>query len=130
MGNRSKTSVTRIKEVQALEMRANGAMLAEIAAELGYANESGAYKAITRALDRVLYAAADEERRIEVVRREREYANLVPLFSDPNKGPRAIEVAQKVAERKAKLLGLDMPEAATPPVDVIVTFRNVSADDI
>jgi hypothetical protein len=93
------------KTSRALEMRKSGATYALIASELGYANESGAYKAVMRALKKTLQEPADEVRMLEV---ERLDALLSGLWARKNT-PEVTDRILRIMERRAKLLGLDSP---------------------
>lgn len=122
------TSETRLREVEAYQLRKQGKSLEEIAQTLGYANSSGAHKAVARAAERALYVASDDDRRLQMGRIADMWANLYPKME---KGDlRAMEVAIKLMEREAKLLGLDAPEPTPPPVEVTVRFIGVSIDDL
>src|SRR5690242_1094881 len=77
-GSPSATSPRRLraagKQRQALELRIAGATLAQIAAQVGYSDTSGAYRAIQAALKATLQPPADELRRLQYERLERLYA--------------------------------------------------------
>ena len=112
----SKTSVRRLQAVerakQALELRKGGASFPEIARALGYASPSGAYDAVMSALRKTLKEPAEEVRRLELARLD---AMLLALWTQVKQGNQgAIDRALKVAERRAKLLGLDAPAKLAP----------------
>lgn len=127
------------KDAEAARLQARGLSLRQIARELGYADQSGAHKAIARALAAVPVQGVDELRRVQcdqldyltqkalavlegtyfavsqsgkVVTRtvtsedgeEREEAlyDSAPLLH-------AIDRIIRIAERRAKLMGLDAP---------------------
>ena len=95
------------RQRQALELRKAGVTFETIATQLGYRNRSGAYKAVMSALRRTLQEPADEVRRLEL---ERLDALLLALWSQARQGHQgAIDRCLKIAERRAKLLGLDAP---------------------
>jgi hypothetical protein len=77
-GSPKKTSPRRLlaaeKQRRALEMKIAGAILEQIAAEVGYKSPSGAYQAIQAALKATLQPPADELRRLQYERLERLYA--------------------------------------------------------
>jgi len=131
---RRKQAACIIKDEQCLELRAAGKTLDEIAAAVGYANRSGAYKAVNRAMARAHGRIADmatEYRQLHNVRIERAIAlidadlnppKLGELMDDPTQNPelldqlkarqaRALSLLRVFLERQAKLLGLDMPAA-------------------
>lgn len=112
----SKTSIRRLHAVerakQALELRKGGASFPEIARALGYSAAPGAYQAVMSALRRTLKEPAEEVRTLEVARLDAMMLALWPQVRQGNQG--AIEKALKVMERRAKLLGLDMPTKVAP----------------
>jgi hypothetical protein len=107
----SKTSIRRLQAVerakQALDLRKGGASFPEIARALGYAGPAGAYQAVMSALRKTLKEPAEEVRTLELARLDAMLLALWPQVRQGNQG--AVEKALKVAERRAKLLGLDMP---------------------
>lgn len=119
-----KTELT-LREIRAVQLRAAGADYNQIAKALQYANRSGAFKAVRRALQRWGSEAVEELRILELHRLDtitqklwpqvvgspaREQDNGPPL---PAKAPdpKAMELYLKVSARRAKLLGLDAPTA-------------------
>lgn len=117
------------RDAEAAHLRAQGMSYREIAEALGYADPSGAYKAVSRALAAVPVEAVDELRAVELARlddltsRAWVVANKThpvvaangrvvlgpdgePLVDD---GPvlHALDRLLKIAERRARLLGLD-----------------------
>lgn len=93
---------------KALELRKAGAQYVDIATALGYADHSGARRAVERALARLTAEPAAELRQIEVLRLDRMLQALWEQAVKGNQG--AIDRVLKIAERRAKLLGLDAPE--------------------
>ena len=78
-----------------------------IGTELGYANRSGAWKAVNRALRARTDEAVDEYRALEIARLEE---LLTAYYPDAMKGDlRAAEMCLKVVGAEVKLLGLDRP---------------------
>ena len=104
------------REVQALELRRAGLSYRQIAVEVGWANESSAYRAVERAMNRVLQEPADKVRRLECERLDDWLSKLYPAIDRGE--ARSIEVGLKVLERRAKLLGLDSPVRIEAQVDV------------
>lgn len=117
------------RDAEAARLRAQGLAYREIAEALGYADASGAYKSVTRALNAVPAEAVDELRAVELARLDdltrRAWAVATkthpvvaangrvvlgpdgePLVDD---GPvlHALDRLLKIAERRARLLGLD-----------------------
>lgn len=95
------------KERQALELRKAGASFDAIARQLGYADKSGAYRAVTRALDGVLNEAAEELRALDAERLDR----LLLAVWQPALGGdhKAMDRALRILEQRARLLGLNAP---------------------
>jgi hypothetical protein len=110
------------REIQALELRTAGLTVAMIAQQLGYADASGAQRAVQRALRATLQVAADEYRALELDRLDAlwriAYGDAASDTSAPlNSRMRAVEQCLGILSRRAKLLGLDAP--AKRQVDVI-----------
>lgn len=133
MGGRqpeSKSSPRRLeaeaKRAKAVELRRSGASYSRIAAELGYASESGARKAVNEALERLIAETnetTEEVRRIELERIDSMLEAIWPAATSKTHletiaataiealGPdtRQVSAAIKLMERRARLLGLDAP---------------------
>lgn len=113
------------KQRLVLELRKSGATFEEIAEQAGYASKSGAYKAFETALKKTLQEPADELRQIA---RERLNKMLNSLWPYVLKGsPRHTEVALKIMDREAALLGLDAPKQVE---DHRIVSMQVMADSI
>ena len=113
------------RQRRALQMRKSGATFEAIARAVGYSNESGARKAINTALKKLILEPADELRKLEC---ERLDVMLHSLWPDVLQGkPRSIEVALKVMDRRAALLGLDAPKQVE---DHRIVSMQVMADQI
>lgn len=97
---------------QALELRKAGAQYADIATTLRYADASGAYRAVARALARLTAEPAAELRELEVLRLDRMLQAIWDQVIRGNHG--AIDRALRIAERRARLLGLDAPQKFAP----------------
>jgi hypothetical protein len=117
------------KDAEAARLRARGQSYREIAAALGYQDDSGSYRAVQRALVATVAEPADELRALQVAQLdmlaqqalgvlEREHISIsqgrVMCIDDvpvPDDGPvlAAIDRLLKIQERRAKLLGLDAP---------------------
>lgn len=102
-------AATRERERRAVELAISGASLDQIAQEVGYADKSGAWKAIRRTLDRQEAAAVTELRALENARLDR----LQSAWWDKALGgdDKAAQIVLRVFERRAKLNGLDQPQA-------------------
>lgn len=110
------------KEAKVLELRRGGLPFDLIAARVGYASASGAYNAWKRGLDRIVYQDVAETRQMEIDRLDIAQAaiwgDIVNTTSTAEQRARAILAYIKIAERRAKLLGLDMPTKAEIEVNI------------
>jgi len=96
------------KQRKALELRKAGVKLDTIAEQLGYADASGAYRAIISALKKTLQEPADELRKMELERLDGMLLRLEPAIRIGD--PQAIRTALAIQDRRAKYLGLDLPQ--------------------
>lgn len=95
---------------RAVAMRVQGHTFQEIADALGYANDSGAIKAVRRGLKKRAQEQAGD--RDELIARDLELIDTIIKGMIPAilKGtPRSAEVALKAIERRAALLGTNAP---------------------
>jgi hypothetical protein len=106
-----KDTVNQLTAIQrqraALDLRISGETFQEIADALGYKHASGAKFAVDSALMKTIKEPADQLRDMEVARMDVMLKSLWPGVLKGN--ARTVEVAIKVLERRAKLLGLDAP---------------------
>jgi hypothetical protein len=102
-----KSIQARQREAQVLERLQKGETFEKIAEALGYSDPSGAWRAATRALNRIPVAAAEELRRLDTLRVEEMLLALRPGIERGD--ARSIEVALKVLGHKAKLNGYSAP---------------------
>lgn len=99
------------RQARAVELRKSGHTFQQIADQLGYAGHQGAYKAVMSALKKTLQEPADELRTLELERLDAMLNSLWPQIMARNAyTPRAVEVALKVMDRRAALIGLDAPK--------------------
>ena len=95
------------KEIKVLELRRAGLTWQRIAEETGYADHTGAYAAYKRAIKRTMQQPADELREQELDRIDR---LQLAAWPQAMKGDtKAILTIVRLMERRAKLLGLDVP---------------------
>lgn len=100
-----RTIANREKALQALELRKAGVGYDAIAAKLGYAGRSGAYKAVAKLLTSVEREAATELLEIELQRLD---DMLRAVWGNARAGRVAhVDRVLKIIERRAKLLGMD-----------------------
>jgi hypothetical protein len=111
------------RHLQALELRKAGVTYEVIAGQLGYANASGARKAVVSALKATLREPAAEVRELELARLD---AMLLPLWRRVQAGDeKVVDRALRIMERRARLLGLDRKTAegeAPDTVKVVVEY--------
>lgn len=115
------------REVQAVELRKLGLPYETIAQRLGYANASGALKAVRRALAKAPVEAADELRQITLLRLERLYAAVAPRALSGNLW--AVDRCLAILRQEAELLGLNVA-AAEEPQTLILRFEGVNIDAV
>ena len=95
------------RQLKALELRKAGISYQAIADTLGYNSPQAAWKAVNAALKKTLQEPSDEVRKLEM---ERLDAMLSAIWASVKQGQyKANEVALRLMERRAKLLGLDAP---------------------
>lgn len=95
------------KAVQALGLRKNGATYDQIANMLGYASRGSAYRAVQRLLKAHEVEEVDELRKLEDGRLDDMLVGIYKIAKAGDLG--AIDRILRIAERRAKLWGLDMP---------------------
>ncbi|MGW5920781.1 hypothetical protein ACWFPY_17490 [Nocardia fluminea] len=98
----------RVKHRKALQLRLEGKTYAEIADELGYADESGAFRAVESILSRVESSGAAQLRKVETLRLEALFHAWWPAAIAGDE--KAAGVVLRCHDRLAKLHGLPMPE--------------------
>ncbi|MGX6511285.1 hypothetical protein [Rhodococcus sp. SJ-2] len=130
----------RVRAQKCLERRLRGDTYQQIADELGYADRSGARKAIEALLARQEYEAVAEYRTVQVFRLEEEHRIQFKALQDLvtlgklEAIPPAISSLVKISDRLSKLLGLDAPQKlAVAPVpadseDFAVTAARLIAE--
>ena len=110
---------TATKDTLAARMRTMGAPYKVIAAKLGYADESGAHKAVQRALaavpvDDVRELRALESERLDMLT-EKLWDVLGKLADDPAGFLAAVDRLTRISEQRARLLGLNAPAPRPTP---------------
>jgi hypothetical protein len=106
-GKRVPTEEELERENDALKLRRQGKTYDAIAAELGYANATGARRLVRRAIGRAVQDNVDDLRRLENDRLDQMQAGIYPLAVGGI--PEAIDRVLKIQARRAALNGLDMP---------------------
>ena len=95
-------------EAQALNLRLEGKTFTEIAAAVGYKDRSGAHHAVMRALDRLVDEPTEQMRNLELKRLDALVRAMWPAATRAD--PDAVDRVLKIMARRARLMGLDMPE--------------------
>jgi len=95
------------KERQALDLRLAGATFDAIAERLGYADRSGAQRAVERAMTSTLQEPADQLRELQAARLDRLLLAIWPTALDGD--AKAIAQARGLIDQLCKLLGLNAP---------------------
>lgn len=111
MGNQGKQQDRKLttfeKQRQALSLKAAGKSYDAIAAELGYADRSGAFRSVQAAMSKIRREGVQEMRTLEDARLD---LLLEAIWTRATSGNvPAIRAALSVMERRARLLGLDAP---------------------
>jgi len=111
------------KERKVLEYRRGGLTFDLIAERLGYASASGAHKAYLSACNRIVYEDVVEVRKSEMDRLDIAQAAIWGDLTDTqnidaNTRARLVLALIKIMERRARLLGLDMPTKAQVEVSI------------
>ncbi|WP_029893374.1 hypothetical protein [Nocardia brasiliensis] len=98
----------RDRQSKALQLRLTGMPYNEIAEQLGYADGSGAWRAVDAILKRVESEGADELRKVETLRLEALFRAWMPAALARDE--KAAGVVLRCHDRLVKLHGLAMPE--------------------
>ena len=122
-GDRRKTSDDMIsaalRQTDALGLRQSGKTFAEIAAQLGYSDPSGARNAVLAALRDNVTEPNAEMRTLELARLDALHEALWVKALGGDLG--AIDRILKLMERRAKILGLDAPpQRADEDIDELI----------
>jgi hypothetical protein len=133
-GRYTRSQDTAERDAAACRLRTEGRTYDQIAQQLGFADRSNARDAVERALKATVQEPADQVRQLELARldalwaaawavleREHVVVNSGEIVIDTREGAdgqpllddapvlKAVQTLLKVAERRAKLLGLDAP---------------------
>lgn len=100
-----------MRVTEAIRLRAQKLSYEEIAKRCGYGNRSSCYQAVQRELQRTVILNTEELRREELHMLDTLHASIWPQAMDPNNKGRlfAVDRLISIAERRAKLMGLDIP---------------------
>lgn len=110
--------------IQALALRKTGATYEQIAHALGYASRDSAWRAIHRVLKAHQVEGVDELRKIEDMRLDEMLFAIYKIAKAGDLG--AIDRILRIAERRARLWGLDAPVQThvTGDQEIIVRFSD------
>ena len=115
---------------EAIKLRMAGATITQIASQLGYANESGAYKAIMRELEQTAQDMGESTEAVRQLELKRLDQMQFPLWPAVLSGDTtATTTALRIQERRASLLGLDAPKQIEARVRVDVLSWNQAIRD-
>jgi hypothetical protein len=105
--------------MQALDMRLAGASYDEIARQLGYADRSGAWRAVEGELRELRHEKAREVISLELARLD---LLMASAWTDALAGDRhALAAVLRIMERRARYLGLDNPSELPLNVDELLS---------
>lgn len=108
------TAAVVARRKRAIELRSLGKTYQEIADELGYASDSGAYQAIRKGMVDTLREPAEELRTLEMQRYDKLQANLWPEAMNPentlDERMKATDRILKIMSQRAKTMGLEYDE--------------------
>jgi len=102
------------KKLAALELRKQGKSYWDIAQTLGFKGTSTAYAAVMSALKTCLREPTEEVRSLELERLDTIIDKLWPGIGTTVLGVQVTDRVIKLMERRARLLGLDMPIKIAP----------------
>lgn len=111
------------KEAEVLKLRRGGLTFDMIAERVGYANASGAYKAWKNGMKRVVHDDVETIRKTELDRLDIAQAAIWGDLTDTQNidastRAKLILALVRIAERRARLLGLDMPVKSQIEVNI------------
>ena len=109
------------REKKVLELRRGGLTFDLIAERVGYANASGAHKAYLSACRRIVVEDVEAIRNAEIDRLDIAQAAIwgdLVNGADAQDRARAVLALMKIMERRARLLGLDMPTKSQVEVNI------------
>ena len=128
--SRKPSLAVREKGRQAITLRMAGATIKQIANQLGYASESGAYKAIMRELEQTTQDMGESTEAVRQLELKRLDQMQFPIWNQVLAGDTgAISTALRIQERRASLLGLDAPKQIEARVRIDVISWNQAIRD-
>lgn len=112
-----------VRAAMAVQLRAKKTPYEEIARQCGYGSAGAAHKAIQRELRRTISTNVEEMRREELESLERLEEECWKIFNDKNFEKARLFAADRILsikERRAKLMGLDVPVDVAANANVVV----------
>ena len=111
-GNGAKTSpesaAAKVRAAKALELRMEGKTFIEIAKEVGYKSRQAAHDAVKRALDSITREPAQDLIKLDLERLDAMWG--IHYLNAQSGDVNALSACMKIMERRAKMLGLDVPD--------------------
>ena len=120
----------RERQSQAVQLRANGATLQEIADDLGFANRAAAYKAIQSDLSRHNSTYKDDSeivREMIIYRIDELVKTYHPLALDGDQN--AANLVMRLDKQRSDLLGLDAPKTIEAKLQIDINTYNIAMRD-
>ena len=128
--SRKPSLAVREKGRQAITLRMSGATIKQIADKLGYASESGAYKAIMRELEQTTQDMGESTEAVRQLEIKRLDQMQLAVWNQARGGDQqSINTALRIQERRASLLGLDAPKQIEARVRIDVMSWNQAIRD-
>jgi len=128
--SKRQTLAVRQRQQQAIGLRMAGATIKQIAEQLGYASESGAYKAIMRELEATTQQMSGSTEAVRQIELKRLDSMQFPQWQGVMAGDQqAVTTVLKIQERRASLLGLDAPKQIEARVRIDVLSWNQALKD-
>lgn len=113
---------------EGLELRKAGASYSQIADQLGYKNESGAWKAVQQAIDCIIREPAKDVLIIELARLD---TMLLALWAKAKSGDtHAIGRCLSIMERRSAYLGIDAPKKTAAEFDGSITVTDGAHEEL
>jgi uncharacterized protein YegP (UPF0339 family) len=120
----------REKQAQAVQLRANGATLQQIADALGYKSRTSAYRAIEADLTRQNSTYRDDAEMVREMMVHRLDEMMLAFYPKARQGDqKAAEVVMRIDQRRSDLLGLDAPKTLEARVQIDITTYNTAIRD-
>jgi len=128
--SRPRTVAARVRGQQAVKLRMAGATLGDIAKQLGFKSDAGAYKSVMRELEATAHDTTEGTEAVRQLELKRLDQMQFPLWASVLSGDiPATTTALRIQERRAALLGLDAPKQLEARVRIDVISWNQALRD-